>query len=136
MPHTITNRCRFSFPVIAALVLALAIPLAAAAYETPTQDCKECVMKCVMGDQNTTGKALKLCLSRPWDTKAGDCNPTCPNVNRVTLAVELKKVALRKCETDLDACLKTAGSNDRKILLCRAEEASCKSNTIRFDLIN
>jgi hypothetical protein len=115
----------------ATLLLAVAVsPLWATEYKPATEECKGCVTNCVM--KETGGKVFDACFTAAWVQPAGDCNAKCPDVHRNTLRSELWRAAREKCEADLAPCLKTAGNDNKKILLCRGEEASCKQRTSRF----
>lgn len=136
MSHT--EKTGFRTKLLAALFCVLIVPVTASArdYTPATQACKDCVMSCVMGEANYQGKKLKLCFSMPWETiktnVVGSCNPRCPDVNRANLAHELWQLARKNCEAALDVCLKRVGDDNKQIMLCRGEEAICKTAANRF----
>ncbi len=121
------NRILAAATLLAAVAVA---PLWAKEYKPATEECKSCVTRCVMNE--TGGKVFDACFTAAWVQPPGDCNARCPDVNRNTLRTELWRAAREKCEADLAPCLKAAGNDSKKILLCRGEEASCKQRTSRF----
>lgn len=129
MSHTITNRCRFSFPAIAALALALAVPLSAAAYDTPTQECKECVTKGVMKD----GKLFRECVRPNKAYPVGLCDGLCINVDRNALRKDLKDKASAQCDATRSACLQKAGQERHQQLLCEGAFNECRQRLNGFN---
>ena len=114
-----------------AILTAVAVsPLWATEYKPASEECKVCVTNCVM--KETGGKVFDACFTAPWIQPPGECNPKCPDVNRNTLRPELWRAAREKCEADPVPCLQAAGDDNKKIMLCRGEEASCKQRTSRF----
>ena len=127
-----SNRYSFNKLAVTATFLAAvaASPLWATEYKPASEACKACVTNCVMNE--TGGKVFDACFTPIWIKPPGDCNLKCPDVNRNTLRSELWRAAREKCEVDLVPCLKAAKDNNKEILLCRGEEASCKQRTSRF----
>lgn len=128
MLHTVTNRCCLRFSVIAALALALAVPLYAAAFDTPTQGCKECVMKGVMQD----GKLFRECIRPNKAYPIGVCDGSCINVDRNALRKELKDQASAQCDATRNTCLQKAGQEHREQMLCEGAYIECRHHLNGF----
>jgi hypothetical protein len=129
MLHTVIHNYRFTFPAIAALVLALAVPFTATAFDPASQDCKECVMKGVMKD----GRLFRECIRPNKAYHIGVCDGLCINVDRNALRKELKEQASAQCDTTRKSCLDKAGEDRHKLLLCEGAYNECKQHLNGFN---
>jgi|GEM_PF-1468578 len=115
--------------LFAALAAVLGLPLSATAEVVPaSNDCKTCVMKCVMED----GKLFRECV-RPYKLgSACPCDNLCIGIDRMALKKELRDAALKKCDADVGTCRKNTGEDRSKQLLCEAAYGACKQNAQGF----
>ena len=111
-----------------AVAVSLLAPVYAAAATEPSQECKDCVMKCVM-EKNKEGRD---CLRVHPAAPSCECDTLCSGVDRKALMQKLRDEARQRCSRQYDTCIQEAGGDAMKQNICSLNRGVCQQQVLKM----